>query len=158
MDQMYTTVMEAPQQFKALLMSPAKPIRIIGERLRLVREKAGWSQQRLADELGVSDKMVSKYEQSRANPSIDRLIQLHDIFGCSIDYLLGLAAEPYMFSQEQRLLPGERHWLDLYRRNLLPPEVMRFLEFIDTSIQEGEPPAIESGKDPKPRQQRTSKR
>jgi transcriptional regulator with XRE-family HTH domain len=40
----------------------------IGQRIAAAREAKGWSQRELADELGVSETQISRYERGRTSP------------------------------------------------------------------------------------------
>lgn len=58
-------------------------------RIRELRIEKGWTQQTLAEKLHVSNKTVSAYETNGTTPPLDILIQMADVFSCSIDYLIG---------------------------------------------------------------------
>lgn len=60
----------------------------LNERIKTLRKEKGLTQSQLADELGVTDKAVSKWEVGEANPDITLLAKLAEIFGVTIDYLL----------------------------------------------------------------------
>ena len=60
----------------------------IAERLQKIRKEHGYSQEQLADELGVSRQAVSKWERGEASPDTDNLIALARLYDISIDYLL----------------------------------------------------------------------
>lgn len=51
------------------------------------RKEYGWSQQRLADELGVSRQTIISIERGRFDPSLPLAFRLADVFGCKIDDL-----------------------------------------------------------------------
>lgn len=59
------------------------------ERLKLLREKAGWTQEELAEKIKVSDATINRYEKGTRRPDMDILELFADIFGVSVDYLLG---------------------------------------------------------------------
>lgn len=61
-----------------------------GTRLKALREKAGLTQQQLADALWVSKSMISYYEHLFRCPSPDILIKIASYFHVSTDYLLGI--------------------------------------------------------------------
>ncbi|WP_339278795.1 helix-turn-helix transcriptional regulator [Paenibacillus sp. FSL W8-1187] len=65
----------------------------LGGRLRVQRQRLGWTQQQLADELSVAKSTVSQYENSVNAPDYDMLVRLCRLFGVSSDHLLGLSAE-----------------------------------------------------------------
>lgn len=62
-----------------------------GEKLKALRLEKGYTQQQLAERVGLVKGSISAYEQSAKYPSIDVLIKLCDLFGVSADYLLGLS-------------------------------------------------------------------
>ncbi|WP_340318407.1 helix-turn-helix transcriptional regulator [Agrococcus beijingensis] len=51
------------------------------------RHALGWSQQRLADELGVSRQTVISIEKGRFDPSLPVAFRLAGVFGCTIEEL-----------------------------------------------------------------------
>ncbi|WP_367925403.1 helix-turn-helix transcriptional regulator [uncultured Ruthenibacterium sp.] len=57
-----------------------------------LREKAGLSQEKLAQQLGVSRQAVSKWETGQSTPDVDKLVALSKLYGVSVDGLLGLQA------------------------------------------------------------------
>ena len=61
---------------------------ILADKIAEERKKNGWSQEDLADKLGVSRQAVSKWESAGSIPDLQRVIQLADLFGVSTDYLL----------------------------------------------------------------------
>ena len=58
------------------------------EKLTIHRKKNGLSQEDLADKLGVSRQAISRWELGSTMPDATNLLQLSDLFGVSIDYLL----------------------------------------------------------------------
>lgn len=61
----------------------------LGERLRLLRKGRGYTQQELADRLGISASAVGMYEQGRRQPDPDILCRVAEVFGVRVDYLVG---------------------------------------------------------------------
>lgn len=59
-----------------------------GEKLALLREKKGITQEKLSEILGVSRQSVSRWETDISFPETDKLIKLSKLFECSIDFLL----------------------------------------------------------------------
>lgn len=57
------------------------------EKIRTLRENAGLTQAELAETVGVSEKVVSKWECGETKPSAEVLPALADAFGCTIDSL-----------------------------------------------------------------------
>lgn len=79
-------------------------------RIRILREARHMSQVRLSAELEVSQETVSAYESGKHFPSYKNLVRMSELFGVSIDYLMGRCGK------EQSLSRGERALLDAYRR------------------------------------------
>ena len=52
------------------------------------RKKKGWSQEDLAEKLGISRQSVSKWESAGSVPDLQKIIQLSSLFGVATDYLL----------------------------------------------------------------------
>lgn len=61
---------------------------MFNKRLRETRMKCGFTQQNMADKLGISLNAYQKYEQAERSPSLECLVSIADIFNVSIDYLL----------------------------------------------------------------------
>lgn len=59
------------------------------ERLRILREERGISQQKLAVVIGTTQQNIHRYENGHNEPDIATLMQLADFFQTSIDYLVG---------------------------------------------------------------------
>ncbi len=60
----------------------------LGEKIAKQRKENNYTQEQLADLLGVSRQSVSKWESDLAYPETDKLIRLGKLFECSMDYLL----------------------------------------------------------------------
>ncbi|MGM9537841.1 MAG: helix-turn-helix domain-containing protein [Candidatus Onthomonas sp.] len=63
------------------------------ERLRQLRTARGWSQEALAERLGLSRQAVQKWESGAARPDMDNLVTLSRLFQVSLDWLV-TGAEP----------------------------------------------------------------
>lgn len=59
-----------------------------GDKLILLRKKNGLSQEELAEKLGVSRQSVSKWESNNTYPETDKIVQICNIFNCSMDDLI----------------------------------------------------------------------
>lgn len=68
-------------------------------RLRELRSQSGYTQDMLGKFLGVQKAAICKYETGRANIPQELLSRLADLFGVSIDFLLGHASTPAHSSQ-----------------------------------------------------------
>lgn len=61
---------------------------ILADKIIEERKKNGWSQEELANKLGVSRQAVSKWESSESIPDLQRILQMSELFGVTTDYLL----------------------------------------------------------------------
>lgn len=59
-------------------------------RIKAERERLGIEKKELAAALGYGLSNYSSYE-TKTLPSIERVVELAEYFGCSVDYLLGLS-------------------------------------------------------------------
>lgn len=60
----------------------------LGEKIAKQRKELNYTQEQLADILGVSRQSISKWEANIAYPETDKLIKMGKMFDCSMDYLL----------------------------------------------------------------------
>ena len=61
---------------------------IIGENLTELRKQKGYTQISLAEKLNYSDKAISKWENGSSLPPIDILLELANLYGVTLDYLV----------------------------------------------------------------------
>lgn len=61
---------------------------ILADKIVSLRKKAGWSQEELAEQLGVTRQSVSKWEGAQSIPDMDKVVQMSRLFGVTTDYLL----------------------------------------------------------------------
>ena len=66
------------------MMGCVDPATIRGLRIRRARERRRWSQQRLADELGVGIRTVGRWERGEAEPR-NAIGALDDVLGLNLD-------------------------------------------------------------------------
>ena len=65
----------------------------IANKLVKLRKSHGFSQEDLADQLGVSRQAVSKWERAESSPDTENLITLSQLYGISIDEILDAEIE-----------------------------------------------------------------
>lgn len=61
---------------------------ILADKIIYLRKKAGWSQEELAEKMGVSRQSISKWEGALSVPDMNRILKLSELFDVSTDYLL----------------------------------------------------------------------
>jgi len=66
----------------------------LSEKIIYLRKRQGWSQEELAEALGVSRQSVSKWESGASMPELDRIVQLCALFGLTADALIRDDLEP----------------------------------------------------------------
>lgn len=67
---------------------------ILADKIINERKKNGWSQEELADMLGVSRQSVSKWESAQSIPDLQKILKMAEVFNVSTDYLLKEDMEP----------------------------------------------------------------
>lgn len=94
----------------------------LGERIAYYRKQAGYSQEALAERLGVSRQAISKWETGEATPDAERIIALAAALGISTDTLLlgkeEPAANPYTEAETVRQPAPTPEWLDHLPRHI----------------------------------------
>ena len=63
------------------------------ERIKYLRIETGLSQDDLAKELGVSNAIISLWENGLREPSMSSLVAMANFFHVSVDYIVGLTDE-----------------------------------------------------------------
>ena len=61
----------------------------VGKRISVLRKKVNMTQMELADRVGISFQAVSNWERGNSMPDISKLPELAEIFGISVDELIG---------------------------------------------------------------------
>jgi transcriptional regulator with XRE-family HTH domain len=89
----------------------------IGTRVRYLREARGWTQERLAQEAGLSKSFVSEVEHDRRNPSAEKLLEIANVLGASLDFIMkgeGRTEEgpptPITIPRELAAAAEDEHW------------------------------------------------
>lgn len=69
-------------------------MKILASRLKSLRENLGISQAKIAEEIGVAQASVNRYESDKATPNVDILLWYADRFDVSMDYIFGRTDNP----------------------------------------------------------------
>lgn len=72
----------------------------MGEIISTLRKEKGWTQKNIADELGITDKAVSKWERNLALPDIATIPKLAELLGVSVEELMQAKAVPGPVAKE----------------------------------------------------------
>ena len=83
---------------------------ILADKIVSLRKKADWSQEELAEKLGVTRQSVSKWEGAQSVPDMDKVVTMSRLFGVTTDYLLKneLEEEPPCAAAEDEEPPLRR--------------------------------------------------
>lgn len=87
-------------------------------RLRELREERGLSQRTIAEYLGCSTVVYSRYETGAREPSIDILIRIAEYYSTSVDHVIGrmiTSTQKALPKEEERLLSAYRHADPVYQ-------------------------------------------
>ena len=96
---------------------------ILADKIIELRKKNGWSQEELAEQLGVSRQSISKWEGAQSVPDMARIIRLSELFGVSTDYLLK--------DNIERTEPAEDGAVEALARTVSMEEASAFLQMRD---------------------------
>jgi transcriptional regulator with XRE-family HTH domain len=118
---------------------PQAPGGSLGERVRAMRAKRGWSLEALADTSGVSRSMLSQIERNEANPTVAVALSIAKALGVSLDEL----ASPGPDTSPLEVIRGDDAQY-VYRsdkscriRTLSPLSAQRELEFYEIELPPG---------------------
>lgn len=90
-------------------------IKASGERIRSLRTQSGYTQEKIAHALNIDRSFYSRIESGKNGCSVDLLVQLADLFGVSLDYLvLGKYGEAALGETERMLVKNDIERLKLH--------------------------------------------
>lgn len=100
------------------------------DKIRVLRQERGWTQEELGRKVKVKKAAISKYENGSISPSIEMIRELSRIFGVSTDYLLD--TEQNNRSDVYHLNKEQLHLLQNYES--LNPDGQNLLNTLITSL------------------------
>lgn len=62
---------------------------LLGDRIKLLRERKELNQKELGEKLGVSASAIGMWENNRRTPDIETIKLICKVFNCELDYLVG---------------------------------------------------------------------
>jgi len=71
------------------MKSSEDKIHIFGKNLREIRKKKGYTQTKLAELSGVSQRAIGHYEKHAKRPTVEKVTKLADALSVSVDELMG---------------------------------------------------------------------
>lgn len=106
---------------------------ILAEKIMMLRKKSGWSQEELADQLGISRQSVSKWESGASIPDLDKIIKMSTLFGVSTDYLLKDEMETVTYSETEDE-PEAIHSVSVEEANMFMTEFRAFAKWLAPAV------------------------
>lgn len=100
-------------------------------RFKQLREEHGLSQIELGNRLNVTQQSVFAWEHGKSSPQIQTAIQLCQLYGVSLDYLMGLSDTPK--TKEPAAMADDELLADVISRiqDLPDPALSRVADFLD---------------------------
>jgi len=83
-----------------IALEMAVTTREFARHLRQLRERAGWTQENLAEHAGLSRNYIGLLESSRREPSLSTLLAIARALSSSLDELVGTAEHPIRLAKE----------------------------------------------------------
>lgn len=112
-----------------------------GDRIALLREKRGLTQEELSNKIGISRAALSHYETNRREPDYETINKIANYFNVTVDYLLGRTDQPqtvldhdvrefveHLDLTDESIL--KKFSLTVDGRILTPEEAKRFIAFV----------------------------
>ena len=99
---------------------------LFGERLRTLRKRKGLTQEAVAQRLSIHRTAYTKYETSGVTPDPQGLVTLAELFGVSVDYLVGRDTTPVSVTEQEGGGPEmtlmEQQLLQMFRQLSYPEQ------------------------------------
>jgi transcriptional regulator with XRE-family HTH domain len=71
-------------------------------KLKTLRKEHGYTQEQLSDFLNLTRSAISNYELGLNEPSLDTMVAIADLYGVSLDWLMGRTNLRYNFNLENK--------------------------------------------------------
>ncbi len=122
---------------------------VIGGKLREIREREGISLNDIARKVGVSKRMIQKYESGESEVSVNKALRLYNIFGHSVFDKINIFETPFKSAEEIKSDIGKKYsklGFEAIDTKKVPFDVIakREKELILTKIGDKPKPGLES--------------
>ena len=77
-------------------------MQILNIKLAMLRKEHGYTQEQLSDFLNLTRSAISNYELGLNEPSLDTMVAIADLYGVSLDWLMGRTNLRYNFNLENK--------------------------------------------------------
>jgi len=104
-------------------------VKMVGERLRTLREDAKYSQAVMSQKMGLSQSTLNRYENNQSEAPYGVLLQYADTFNVSLDYIFGRTENPH----------GKYFVYDPQSAREKLADQGEFHEFVSACFEEGSP-------------------
>jgi transcriptional regulator with XRE-family HTH domain len=102
----------------------------IGSNIRRIRERKGFSQEYVAQELGINQSTYGKLERDDANISVERLIKISEIFKED----LSISVQPNMHIPTTSNIPQQIFRISLSIKSVTNPPRLSFLFVLECCL------------------------
>lgn len=99
---------------------------ILADKIMNLRKQNNWSQEQLAEKMGVSRQSVSKWESGMSIPDLEKILKMSALFEVSTDYLLKDEIENEIYTEDGGCGVEEVRTVSLEEANT-------YMEFVRTS-------------------------
>ena len=79
------------------------------------RKRAGLTQKEVGDHIGISSQAVSKWENGQAEPDIDTLYRLAELYNTTVDALVGKNSENVDNKEEKNRFAAIKDFISKYK-------------------------------------------
>ena len=77
-------------------------MQVLNIKLAMLRKEHGYTQEQLSDFLNLTRSAISNYELGLNEPSLDTMVAIADLYGVSLDWLMGRTNLRYNFNLEDK--------------------------------------------------------
>ena len=90
----------------------------LGQRIRAARESAGFTQENLAEAVGVSRTAVARWENDDIEPKLQNLISIAGLLNVSTDYLLGVQNHSDVFDLSDNAIAALNQFIAAVKKGI----------------------------------------
>ena len=84
------------------------------------RKRAGLTQKEVGDHIGISSQAVSKWENGQAEPDIDTLYRLAELYNTTVDELVGRSSGGTNINKEEKTkLSAVKDFVSKYKKIII---------------------------------------
>ena len=127
---------QSPTGSLPMSKQPNETVKGFGQRMAQLRKAAGYTQQQLADEVGISRRMIAYYEGETGHPPTSFLVDLARALSVTTDELLGMTPLKRASTKGAMSTRWERRIRQIERLSARPKQqIVTFIDAILTAEQ-----------------------